>query len=94
MTLPNERTRAVKYAQEFMRSLLDPKQTPRVPKAIRKEAYRVLRHFPNTLDISQAAEKLPNVFAKPECDHEWRILGTKSKAKTRCMLCGARKDAA
>jgi len=56
MTLPDERTRSVQKAREFLRRLLDPKQTPKIPKAIRKEAYWVLKHFPSDLDLHKAAE--------------------------------------
>jgi hypothetical protein len=66
MTLPNERTRAVTNARQFLTDLLDPKKTPRVPKKIRKEAYWVLRHFPWDLHIDQAAKKCPDVFGKIE----------------------------
>jgi hypothetical protein len=56
MTLPDERTRALLYAQEFLRRLLDPKQTPKVPRAIRDEAYRVLRHYPGKYYIDMIAK--------------------------------------
>jgi hypothetical protein len=46
MTLPDERRRAITTAGEFLWALLDPKQTPRVPRSIRRRAARVLRHFP------------------------------------------------
>lgn len=68
MTLPDERTRAVQKARRFLRSLLDPKKTPRVPKQIRKEAYYVLKHFPGDLDLIIVATLSPDSFAKPECD--------------------------
>jgi hypothetical protein len=70
MTLPNERTRAIRNARNFLRSLLDPKQTPRVPKQIREQAYWVLRHFPSDGDIEQAAERCPNLFWKIEGHEE------------------------
>lgn len=62
MTLPDERTRAVIAAQDFLRRLLDPKETPRVPKSIRKEARSILRHYPSEFYIEIAAQKAPNVF--------------------------------
>lgn len=62
MTLPNERYRSLKYARDFLRSLLDPKQTPRVPKAVRKEAYWRLRHFPADYELEQIPKKLPKLF--------------------------------
>jgi hypothetical protein len=64
MTLPDERSRAVKYARQFLVELLDPKATPRVPSEIRKRAHRVLRHFPHDLEIEMAAEQAPDVFGK------------------------------
>lgn len=66
MTVPNERTRAVLYAREFLLALLDPKKTPRVPKAVRKRAHLVLRHFPGELDMKIAGEKAPNTFGRPD----------------------------
>ena len=62
MTLPDERFRAVKYAREFLRDLLDPKKTPRVPRAIRLRALSVLRHYPWETDMEQVAKKMPDVF--------------------------------
>lgn len=47
MTLPHERALAVENTREFLLSLLDPKQTPRVPKAIRKRAGQLLKHYPH-----------------------------------------------
>lgn len=62
MTLPSERTHSIKITRDFLRSLLDPKQTPRVPKAIRDQAYYCLRHFPADWDIQQIAKKSRKVF--------------------------------
>jgi hypothetical protein len=61
MTIPIERTNAVNNTRKFLRSLLDPKKTPRVPKMIRKQAYWCLRHFPTEFDMQEAAKK-KNVF--------------------------------
>jgi hypothetical protein len=66
MTLPDERTRAVRQAREFLISLLDPKKTPKVPKEIRKQAYSALRHFPSDLHILKAAEADPETWTRPE----------------------------
>ena len=62
MTLPNERTNAIRNTREFLRSLLDPGMTPRVPKSIRKQAGWCLKHFPSGLDLEEAAKKCPKVF--------------------------------
>lgn len=64
MTLPDERTRAVIYAQNFLRDLLNPKATPRVPRAIRQRAGSVLRHFPHRYEMQMAAEKAPRIFGE------------------------------
>jgi hypothetical protein len=76
VTLPNERTRAVHNAREFLRSLLDPKKTPKVPKSIRREAYYVLKHFPSDFDMEYACDGAPSVFEHIE---EFGSLGYKSK---------------
>lgn len=59
MTLPNERFRAIKQAREFLFDLLDPKKTPRVPKAIRREARWRLKHYPLSYDMDKAKERDP-----------------------------------
>lgn len=46
MTLPDERIAAIKNTREFLRQLLDPKKTPRIPSEIRRQAYWCLRHYP------------------------------------------------
>lgn len=66
MTLPDERYRAIKNAREFLRSLLDPKLTPKVPKKIRKEAYYVLKHYIWDMDLEEIAEKCPDILKKTD----------------------------
>ena len=61
MTLPDERYRAVKYAQDFL-SRLAGGQYARVPKAVRDEARHILRHYPNAWDMDRAAATSPEVF--------------------------------
>jgi hypothetical protein len=51
MTLPYERTRAVVQTEEFLNDLINPEKTPKVPKEIRKQAYFLLRHYPNQVDM-------------------------------------------
>jgi hypothetical protein len=62
MTLPNERYRAIKNARDFLRSLLDPKQTPKVPRAIRREAYYALKHFPLDYELETIAKNSPELL--------------------------------
>lgn len=62
MTLPNERTRSVIETRNFLLSLLNPKETPRVPKQFRQRAGRLLRHFPTELDMELVGEGKSEVF--------------------------------
>lgn len=65
MTLPDERYRAVKWAERFLKDLAyDVTKYPRVPKAVRQEAYSILRHYPNHFDLDRAAHAAPDVFAE------------------------------
>jgi hypothetical protein len=66
MTMPIERTRAVNKAREFLYDLLDPKKTPRVPKAVRERALRVLKHYPNSYYLDKSAEALPEIWDKSD----------------------------
>lgn len=70
MTIPRERSNSIRRAREFLRSLLDPKKTPRVPRAIRREAYWALRHFPADWEINQSAEALPEIWDKLETEDD------------------------
>jgi hypothetical protein len=65
MTLPNERTRAVIAAQEFLTRLVSPYNKngiKKIPKAVRDEALNILRHFPRPFDLHAAAQGAPDVF--------------------------------
>jgi hypothetical protein len=61
VTLPDERYRAVKNAQQFLARLAGG-EYPRVPKAVRAEARSILRHYPLSWDLDRAAEAAPDVF--------------------------------
>jgi hypothetical protein len=62
MTVPFERTRAVIHTYELLKRLQDPKETPRVPRWLRRHADALLRHYPTYGDIEQAHKALPDVF--------------------------------
>jgi len=51
MTTHEEKHRSLLEARAFLFRLLDPQQTPRVPVAIRKEAARVVKHYPSPIDL-------------------------------------------
>jgi hypothetical protein len=46
MSLPEEEARAIAHTRSFLFYLLDPRMTPRVPLAVRKQASRLLKHYP------------------------------------------------
>ena len=58
MTLPRERFAAISKTRHFLGALLDPKRTPEVPKAIRDQARRCLKHYPTPLDMEEALHGL------------------------------------
>ena len=65
MTLPDERYRAVRSAEQFLMDLLDPVKTPRVPRAVRQRARAVLRHYPGSWDMDRVSYRCPEVFESP-----------------------------
>jgi hypothetical protein len=56
MTLPIERTNAVLRVERFLMDLRDPKKYPRVPKSVREEASRLLRHYPSKYNMKYIAD--------------------------------------
>lgn len=64
MTMPRERTQAVLRVERFLMDLRDPKKYPRIPKAVREEASRLLKHYPSQYDmvyIEESFETLENI---------------------------------
>lgn len=62
MTLPDERYRALAWAERFMRDLTDPSKSPRVPKYVRAQARSVLRHYPSEYYLQQLSESRPDII--------------------------------
>ena len=52
MTMPNERARALIWAGEFLREV---RCCDSVPENLKTRAHRILRHYPETYEIQQAA---------------------------------------
>ena len=53
------------WAGRFLKEIAhDSTKYPRVPKAVRQEAYNILRHFPSEYDMNNAANLAPIVFLK------------------------------
>ena len=61
MTLPDERYRAIKMAEQLLRDLCDPKVFPRVDARIRDRARGALRHYPGQHDLAQLERAAPHV---------------------------------
>jgi hypothetical protein len=53
MTTKDERYLAIKNTHRFLRSLLDPKETPRVPRKIRIMARSLLKHYPQEYEVER-----------------------------------------
>ena len=63
VTLPDERYRALRFGQQFLLDLLNPKVTPKVPKDIRQRAGSILRHYPDSYHFTKIVETMPEDFA-------------------------------
>jgi len=63
MTLPCERYNAIKRTEQFLKDLIDPKKTPRIPQSIRDQAYYCLRHYPGEYHLDLLATKCPEVLS-------------------------------
>jgi len=61
MTLPIERTNAVLRTEKFLMELCDPKKYPRIPKSVREEAHRLLRHYPSKYNMKYIADSFEEV---------------------------------
>jgi hypothetical protein len=80
MTLPDERYRAVKWAEGFLKRLAGG-ELPRVPKAVRDEARSILRHYPSDYDMNRAARAAPEVFQERVEDlHRFVAAGSRPAA--------------
>jgi hypothetical protein len=52
MTIPMERTRALRWAGEFLHDMAS---SPELSDALQQEAKRILRHYPSAQEIQHAA---------------------------------------
>ena len=88
MTLPYERYNAVKWTEKFLLELCDPKQTPRVPRAVRQRAYSLLRHYPGGYNLDVIATMCPDQLETPNPIDELTLLmhgyETKKRKKKEC----------
>jgi hypothetical protein len=74
VTLPRERARAVVLTRDFLIRLMSPylpDGLKRIPKPVREEARRLLRHYPTVTDVSAAGRGCPEVF---DAEEPWRCV--------------------
>jgi hypothetical protein len=57
MTMPNERTRALIWAGEFIQDLLNFEIYPDLPERIKGQAAVILRHYPSLSEIESLAKR-------------------------------------
>ena len=65
MTIPIERTNAVLNTEQFLLDLCQPSKTPRVPKTVREQARRLLRHYPRKYDLDSVVNGWDGVLQCP-----------------------------
>jgi len=80
VTLPDERYRAIRHTRQFLMDLQDRTIYPRVPRPVRAEAYRLLRHYPADYDLERLSEKAPDVIIK-EMEPLTRLVMTYEESK-------------
>lgn len=68
MTIPIERSGAIKNVRHFLKILTDPKETPKVPKEIRRMAARLLKHYPSEFYMEQTRKLAPDVWGENKDD--------------------------
>ena len=74
MTLPCERFSSIVNTEKFLLDLLDPKKTPRVPREVRDNARRCLRHYPRRYDLDRMATRSPDIIETQEPIDELTML--------------------
>ena len=98
MSLRYEQYSALRRSRDYLRSMLDPKQTPKLPRKYRTMAYRCLRHFPCLHDSGQPMwSKDPFTKDVKPSDHignvtELIVLGTKSPTPMRARTLKCRRS--
>ena len=53
MTLPIQERDSLLWTEDFLKALLDPKKTPRVPAKVRRWASSCLHHYPTRTTIDR-----------------------------------------
>lgn len=80
MTLPDERYRALLFAERFLQDLQDPAAIPRIPRRVREQARAVLRHYPGSYYIDELARRSPDIIAaEMEAVHRFLLRGSEQE---------------
>jgi len=82
MTLPYERVNAVRNTRKFLISLLVPSMTPKVPRAVRMEARRLLKHYPWDME-AEALAHTKHIFGIEHTEQKKPRSGRKNTKKER-----------
>lgn len=61
MTTPPEMVQSIISARRFLYSLLDTKETPRVPSVVRREARGRLKHYPAPVNFPDLGKELRRI---------------------------------
>lgn len=67
MTMPDERSRALRFAGEILREM---QSRPDVPEDLRQRAQFTLRHYPDPLDLNQMIQDVDRLPRKL-LDQHW-----------------------
>ena len=55
---PEDQTRSLIGVRDFLRRLTDTKETPRIPREVRREARAIMRHYPPEHELRPLLNKL------------------------------------
>ena len=58
ISTPLQQVTAVVATRDFLLRLIDTKETPRIPREVRREARALLRHFPPADQLRPALERI------------------------------------
>ena len=70
MTLPYEEKWALQRTHVFLVALLNPKDTPRVPRSVRDMASRCLKHYPMDYTIEKIYEGKDSIVCQKTQNHK------------------------
>jgi len=57
LSSPSQKVGSIIAARDFLRRLTNPKEEPRIPREVRREAQALFRHFPPPAELKPILEK-------------------------------------